>query len=61
MTQLTFRSIEERRHNGGPVADFRNSWANLCVTAGLGRMLCRKCEKPVTGETCKNATPAAAV
>jgi integrase len=41
------------RSNGRPVRDFRKSWADLCIKAGLGLMRCRKCEKPVTGEKCE--------
>jgi integrase len=31
------------RADGGPVRDFRRSWWNLCVRAGLGRFTCRRC------------------
>jgi hypothetical protein len=41
------------RPNGKPVRDFRKSWNEICVAAGVGRMLCRKCETPVTNKQCK--------
>ena len=39
--------------NGKPVRDFRAAWAKLCIAAGVGRMICRVCEKIGTGEKCK--------
>ena len=32
--------------DGSPVVDFRDTWSNLCVEAGLGQYVCRKCGKP---------------
>jgi hypothetical protein len=34
------------------VRDFRKAWRNLCVQAGVGRMMCRSCEASVTGNKC---------
>ena len=36
-----------------PIGDFRKTWWNVCVKAGLGRVLCRKCGVPVTDKECK--------
>lgn len=41
------------RPNGQPVRDFRHSWAQACIAAGLGRMVCKRCHKEVSGEKCK--------
>jgi integrase len=41
------------RADGKPVRDFRQAWANLCVRAGCGQFLCRKCGEPWTEKTCK--------
>lgn len=41
------------RANGRPVCDFRNAWATACVAAGVGRMICKSCDKPVSGEKCQ--------
>jgi integrase len=36
-----------------PIGDFRKTWWNVCVKAGVGRMFCRRCGEPVTGNKCK--------
>jgi hypothetical protein len=41
------------RANDKPVRDFRKTWHKLSVQAGLGRMVCRECEKAVTGKKCQ--------
>ena len=42
------------RKDGSPVGDFRKAWrAPLCIGVGLGRMLCRKCDKVVTESQCE--------
>ncbi len=40
--------------NGKIVSDFRGTWAALCCAAGLGKMLCSKCRKPVEKDKCEN-------
>jgi integrase len=42
------------RSNGKPVRDFRTSWRNLCIGAGIGRMICRLCHKTVVGKKCES-------
>src|SRR5438093_5606741 len=32
------------RPNGRPVRSFRKAWGDICVAAGVGRRLCRKCD-----------------
>ena len=32
---------------------WRKAWRNLCIEAGVGQMLCRACEKVVTGKKCE--------
>jgi integrase len=32
------------RANGSPVRDFRKTWRNACVAAGVGHWVCPKCE-----------------
>ena len=35
-------------HDGGrPVGEFRKAWATACCMAGVGRLVCPKCEVPV--------------
>lgn len=47
------------RPNGRPIRDFRVTWGNACVSAGLGRLYCRRClldrkrEVPVTAASKK--------
>ena len=41
------------RADGTRVKDFRKAWRNLCVAAGLGKMICRSCEAAVTGVKCE--------
>jgi hypothetical protein len=31
------------------VRDFRGTWAAACITAGLGTMVCKSCQKQVDG------------
>lgn len=44
--------------DGSPVKDFRGAWHGVCVRAGLGKFVCRKCgrEQMTTHKckTCKN-------
>jgi integrase len=38
-------------HDGGrPVGEFRKAWATACCMAGVGRLVCPKCETPVDAE-----------
>jgi hypothetical protein len=45
--------------DGEPIGDFRKAWATACVMAGLGRMVCPKCDGPVDAdykcEPCRKA------
>jgi hypothetical protein len=41
------------RSNGRPVRDFRRAWRTACVAAGVGRMMCKSCDKTVSGEKCE--------
>ena len=41
------------RKDGVPVGDFRKSWRALCISVGLGRMLCRTCGETATKSKCK--------
>lgn len=50
------QSDESRRRAARPIGDFRKTWWDVCVLAGMGHMVCRRCLQPVTGnkcETCK--------
>jgi integrase len=40
------------REGGAHVKDFRKAWQSLCLRAGLGRMICRACEKAVAAKKC---------
>lgn len=39
--------------DGEPIREFRKAWATACVAAGLGRMVCPKCNEGAT-HSCKN-------
>jgi hypothetical protein len=41
------------RDDGSPVGDFRKAWRKLCISVGLGRMLCRTCGKVATESKCE--------
>jgi integrase len=43
------------RANGKSVRDFRTSWRNLCIAAGIGQMTCRLCGKSAVSKcaSCK--------
>ena len=36
---------------GEPIGDFRKAWASACVAAGLGKMVCPKCESEGSDRT----------
>jgi hypothetical protein len=38
------------REPGEPIRDFRSAWWALCSKAGLGRLTCPRCKKPVDAE-----------
>jgi integrase len=38
------------REDGKPVLDFRHTWANVCSGAGVGELLCPRCERAVNAE-----------
>ena len=38
--------------DGSPIRDFRKTWWGVCVRAGLGHYLCRKCSKITTANKC---------
>lgn len=42
------------RPNGRPVRSFRKAWSDICVAAGMGRMICRNCETTVEGDKCQS-------
>jgi integrase len=35
------------RQDGRPVRDFRGTWSKVCCAAGLGELVCPKCEQPI--------------
>jgi integrase len=41
------------RNDGKPVRDFRKAWRNLCMQAGVGRMICRSCETALIANQCE--------
>jgi site-specific recombinase XerD len=41
------------RDDGEPIKDFRKTWRNLCIVAGVGRMVCRACDREVSGKKCE--------
>jgi integrase len=43
--------------DGEPVGDFRKAWATACVMAGLGKLVCPKCEGAVDADyKCANCS-----
>src|SRR6266566_7310322 len=43
------------REGGLPVRDFRKSWQNVCCAAGVGELVCRKCNETVDANNyCSN-------
>jgi integrase len=38
------------RENGKPVQDFRGTWANICCSGGLGKLVCSNCDQEVDAE-----------
>jgi integrase len=40
--------------DGLPVAEFRKSWSSACLAAGLGKMMCPKCESESTARRCSH-------
>lgn len=49
----TARMIEHIFHRDGqPVAEFRKSWITACLAAGVGRMVCPKCQSEGTAKDC---------
>jgi integrase len=41
------------RNDGRPVRDFRGTWAKICCAAGLGTLVCPKCEQLTDEGHCK--------
>lgn len=41
------------RDDGRPVRDFRGTWAKICCAAGLGELVCPKCEQAADEGHCK--------
>ena len=40
--------------DGQPVGDFKKAWRSACVSVGLGRFVCKQCEKVVLeGTRCR--------
>lgn len=46
------KSAETHHRVTVPIGDFRKTWWRVCVLAGLGQMICRRCSQPVTVEKC---------
>jgi integrase len=40
------------RKDGTPVRDFRKTWWAACIRAGVGKMICSDCSRPVSGKKC---------
>jgi len=38
---------------GAPVRDFRKTWWGICIRAGVGHYVCRKCSKTTTSNKCE--------
>ncbi|HEX3471104.1 MAG TPA: site-specific integrase [Silvibacterium sp.] len=38
---------------GQPVGDFKKAWRSACVSVGLGRFVCKQCNKPLEGTRCR--------
>jgi len=38
------------RENGSPIISFRRAWEAACISAGVGRQLCRACDEVVDGD-----------
>jgi integrase len=44
-------------HEGQPIVDFRKTWATACCMAGLGKLVCPKCNGAVDAEyKCSNCS-----
>jgi hypothetical protein len=41
------------REDGGKVGDFRKLWRNVCVRAGVGRLICRRCDQETKTSKCE--------
>jgi integrase len=41
-------------HQGQPIGDFRKAWQTACVTAGVGKFVCRQCGQPANGHKCES-------
>lgn len=39
--------------DGQPIGDFRKTWWRVCVKAGVGSMICRRCSEAVPGKKCE--------
>jgi integrase len=40
------------RSGGSPVRDFRDAWYALCVSCGVGKMVCKDCDGPAKDGAC---------